>query len=205
MPIIKEFETIDDCQVVVWEINENLNWFQNQVFVTDNELLDFRAISHPAKQLEWFAGRAALQYLVQPHSYNGLTKDKYGKPHLRSHNTQISISHTSKYVVIAFHKNKSIGIDLERVSEKIERIKHKFLNLNELSEAQDDIVKLTTYWCAKEALYKLHGTKQLSFKDNIKVELTGDFFGGQIYHNSLIKDYQLIRFWIDDFCGVLAV
>ncbi len=207
MPIIKDFETIENCRVAVWEINEGLDWFQNHVFVTEDELIDFQNISHPVKQLEWFAGRAALQHLVQPLVYDGLIKDQYGKPHLRSHEAHISISHTTKYVVVAFHNHKPIGIDLERVSEKIERIKHKFLNPNEMVAAKYDLVKLTTFWCAKEALYKLHGTKQLSFKDNISVELelTDEVFKGHIRHNFRQRVYQLYRFWIDDFCGVLAV
>ncbi len=205
MPIIKEFETIEGCHVVVWEVSENLDWFQNHVFVTDNEQADFLTISHPIKQLEWFAGRAAVQYIVRPFVYDGLIKDQYGKPHLRNHDAQISVSHTAKYVVVAFHNKKPVGVDLERVSEKIRRISHKFLNDKELATANDNLEKLAAYWCAKEALYKLHGTKQLSFKQNISVQTPAQFFKGQIHYENRIETYQLHRFWIDDFCGVLAV
>jgi 4'-phosphopantetheinyl transferase len=205
MPIIKEFEILEGCRVAVWEITETLDWFQNQVFATDNELVDFQAIAHPVKQLEWFAGRAALQHLVWPLVYDGLVKDQYGKPHLRSHEAQISVTHTSKYVAVAFHSDKPVGIDVERVSEKIGRIAHKFLNDQELTEAGNDLDKLAAYWCAKEALYKLHGTKQLSFKQNIAVEAPSDFFKGQIHYPNQTDSHKLYRFWIDDFCGVLAV
>jgi 4'-phosphopantetheinyl transferase len=205
MPIIKEFEILDDCQVAVWEITENLDWFQNHVFVTDNELADFQTIAHPAKKLEWLAGRATVQHLVRPLAYDGLIKDQYGKPHLRCHEAQISITHTSKYVAAAFHLDKPIGIDIERLNEKIRRIAHKFLNPDELAEADDDLEKLAAYWCAKEALYKLHGTKQLSFKQNIAVAAPAEFFKGQIYYANRTDSHQLHRFWIDDFCGVVAV
>jgi 4'-phosphopantetheinyl transferase len=205
MPIIKEFEILDDCRVAIWEVAESLDWFQQYVFVTEHELIDFQKITHPTKQLEWFAVRAVVQYLVLPLVYDGLIKDQYGKPHLRCHNAHISITHTAKYVAAAFHSDEAVGIDIERVSEKIRRIAHKFLNTDELAEADNDLEKLASYWCAKEALYKLHGTKQLSFKQNISIEAPADFFSGQIQSPNRIDTHQLYRFWIDDFCGVVGV
>jgi hypothetical protein len=72
-----------------------------------------------------------------------------------------------------------------------------------------ELPKLVTYWCAKEALYKLHGTRQLSFKDHIAVEAfqdTDTYIQGSIFFNEFARQYhQLHRFWVEDFCGVMAV
>ena len=59
-----------------------------------------------------------------------------------------------------------------RLKDKIERIAHKFLGKAELNFIQenDRIDQLYVTWCAKEAIYKLHGKKNISFLEHIKLE-----------------------------------
>jgi phosphopantetheinyl transferase (holo-ACP synthase) len=58
---------------------------------------------------------------------------------------------------------------MEKPSEKIRRIAHKFLSETERTEAEDDIEKLCVYWSAKEALYKLYGRRKVIFNENLYV------------------------------------
>jgi phosphopantetheine--protein transferase-like protein len=69
-------------------------------------------------------------------------------------------------------KNKSVGIDIELIKDKIERIATKFMSAEELLFIQEKqrIEHLYVCWCAKEAVYKLHGKKNVSFVENIELK-----------------------------------
>ena len=69
-------------------------------------------------------------------------------------------------------KNKAVGIDIELIKNKIERIANKFLSAKELEfiQEQERIEQLYVCWCAKEAIYKLHGKKNVSFVENIELK-----------------------------------
>jgi 4'-phosphopantetheinyl transferase EntD len=65
-----------------------------------------------------------------------------------------------------------VGIDIEQVKEKVERIAHKFIRKEEMTFIGNDhrIQQLYVCWCAKEAVYKCYGQKEVSFADNITLE-----------------------------------
>ena len=59
-------------------------------------------------------------------------------------------------------------MDIEQVKDRIDKIKHKFLHLTEidwLGKVESGIEHLTAIWCIKEALFKIHSSKQWSFKE----------------------------------------
>ena len=64
--------------------------------------------------------------------------------------------------------NKLAAIDLEPISPKAYRIRHKFLSQEELILAKDDEMA-TLMWCAKECLYKIHQNGQLIFNKDLKI------------------------------------
>jgi phosphopantetheine--protein transferase-like protein len=70
-------------------------------------------------------------------------------------------------------KKGPVGIDIEQISKKVERIAPRFLNPDELASAlhdQQKVKALYACWCAKEAVYKCNGQKEVSFADNIKLQ-----------------------------------
>jgi phosphopantetheinyl transferase (holo-ACP synthase) len=123
----------------------------------------------------------------------------YGAPYLINEKTHISISHKNNYVVFGSSPTK-IGIDIEEISERINKIKTKFLNekeLNEFSDESDEIY--TQLWAAKEAIYKTM-IPPVSFKNDIKLsrnengEIIGKIFDSEKIMNLNfinIKDYIL--------------
>ncbi len=54
----------------------------------------------------------------------------------------------------------------------MKKIKERFLSKKELGYLKTgyELEELYTYWCAKEAIYKLYGRKHLDFRENIIVE-----------------------------------
>jgi phosphopantetheinyl transferase len=129
-------------------------------------------ITNPLKRLEFLAGRVLIKELVQVFGleFHGLVKDSFGKPFLKKHGFQISLSHSYPYVAAVIHHSLSVGIDLEQPKEKLLRIAPRVLHREELLDAGQDIIKHCIYWCAKEALVKIHGKKDLVFSENLLID-----------------------------------
>ena len=210
MPTTQQYSILNGCEILIWQISESIDTLKTNLIATPLEWDEFMNISHPQKQAEWLAGRLALQTLIHQQGivYEGTYKDEAGKPHLIHHKGYISITNTNKYVAAVFHTLKLVGIDMEKMSDKLIRISHKFLSESELSYAKDNVEILAAYWCAKEAIYKLQGKKKVSFKDHIHIpdfDKTHQFFKGQLNFEKQNETYQLFQFEIEDFYGVVAV
>lgn len=129
-------------------------------------------IVHPQKRLEWLAGRALIKTLVEylHLSYEGIRKDEFGKPFLKIHPHAISLSHSFPYVAAQIDRSQSVGIDVEQVKEKLLHVGPRVLAPTEVADAQGDVVKLCIYWCAKEALYKIYGKRNVLFSDHLRIQ-----------------------------------
>ena len=119
-----------------------------------------------------------------------------GKPYLP--NLNISISHSYDWLTVLFSYNGvDVGVDIEKVRDKILNIKEKFLSEKELQDLNDaSLEKYTVYWCVKEAVYKAIGKIGLIFEDHIFIEnFTYSQKGGKINANveddSIKKTYTL--------------
>ena len=151
----------------VWQIAES---------EPDLSFLSFEScpdeVVHPQKRLEWLAGRALMKTLVEHVglSYEGMRKDEFGKPFLKTHSHQISLSHSFPYVAAQIDASQSVGIDVEQTKEKLRQVGPRVLSPEETADAGNDLVKLCIYWCAKEALYKIHGRRNVLFSDHLRIK-----------------------------------
>ena len=129
-------------------------------------------ISHPQKKAEYLANRLALFALLDDAGIESqdIVKDAHGKPHLSKVDIHISIANSYPYAVAILSHKHPTGIDIEPPSDKLIRVQHKFLHDDELDFFKDHEERLCIAWCAKECLYKLHGRKNLSFKQHIRIE-----------------------------------
>jgi len=50
-----------------------------------------------------------------------------------------------------------VGVDIERIDEKVRKIRSKFLNNEEEIAVGDNLKKLVKYWSMKETAYKVDG------------------------------------------------
>ena len=103
-----------------------------------------------------------------------LTYLESGQPMIQSADYQhIAISHTANYAAVFLHRHQKVGIDIELISPKTERIKERFLNPSELSwlttKKARKLFYYTLYWSAKESLYKYFGQKDLHFKKQLHI------------------------------------
>jgi len=189
----------------LWKVEEEIGHFFMINDLKIEERSNFDLITNHYKKLEWLATRATAKQLLESLGliYEGLHKDKFGKPHLNGSKGQISVTHSYPYVAVIFHEDEQIGIDLEQPREKILMISKKFLNEAEQAFCKQDEKKTTILWSVKESLYKLHGRKFVVFKDDLEVsafdlEKEGDL-KGQIKLNSNIEHINLRYICYEDF------
>ena len=109
--------------------------------------------------------------------------DKIGAPFIEGEGF-ISISHSKNIVGIATCIDFKIGLDIEPISDKIDKIKHKFLSIGETEKLDcNSLMELTKVWSGKESLYKISGTKGIDFRTQLEVaKVTEEEWKG-IYQN----------------------
>ena len=79
----------------------------------------------------------------------------------------ISISHTRGYAAVAYSTKGPIGLDIEHISDRVERIASRFTTQAEASyiDVHDGHERLMYHlinWSAKETLYKLYDTPTMA-------------------------------------------
>ncbi|MGB1247746.1 MAG: 4'-phosphopantetheinyl transferase family protein [Chitinophagales bacterium] len=168
MPLIADIKKEANFCIKVWKIEEEIDFFTQNASFSLEEQTEFKNIKHKKRQKEWLASRFVLK---QINNRLFIEKDEYGNPHAKGAKGDISISHCTAFAAAGFSSANRIGIDIEPIHEKIHRIKHKFLNEEELLEidADNETEHLIAHWCIKEAAYKWYGKKSLAFKENILI------------------------------------
>ena len=132
------------------------------------ELNMYRSITNDKRKCEYLSIRKAIQTIYDEEEY--LTYSENGKPNLAVSGHKISISHSLGLLGIIIHPKLEVGIDLQHETEKIFRIKNRFMSPKELEASKDDEWQLLTYWCAKEALFKYYSKGNVEFSKNLFVE-----------------------------------
>lgn len=205
MAVVFSKNISEKCILTLWKIEEDTDFFLKYLCIKEEDLATYSSATHPMKQLEWLASRTCVKYTVEllKHTYQGVEKDEYNNPYLSEIKGFVSLSHTSNYAVAIVSLENEVGIDIEKMSDKLKRVAHKFLSQPEYLHASDDPFKMCIYWCAKESLYKWYGKKSLSFKENILIlpfEGNPTIVKGQIYIDGILKtEHRLTVFYVDDF------
>ena len=165
----------------IWKITEDETALLQQV--SEFESIP-ESITHTEKRLEYIAGRVLAKNLLEAagKKFEGVTKDVFGKPFFKENTFQLSLSHSFPYVAALTDINKSVGIDLEQIKPKLVKIGPRVLEKTELDDAGSDVTKHCIYWCAKEAMIKIYGKKDLIFSEHLlvnpfKIEKEGSLIG----------------------------
>lgn len=128
---------------------------------------------HAGRNIQWLASRILLQELLHSMNIDGaqLTKNSQGRPLINIPGLHVSISHNSKYTAVAL-SDKPVGVDVELISPRIGRVKHKFMNLGDfqLVVGEEDLAGMHLVWSAKEAMFKYHSAGELDFRENLFLE-----------------------------------
>ncbi len=198
MPIYQTNNVSESIKVGVWKITETEEGLLNTLLKKGFDSSTVYQTKNKQRLKQWLATRLLLASFF---SDAKVIYDDLGKPSL-DNDWNISISHSHKFVAIILNKNKDCGIDIEKISEKVSRIKHKFLNPLDLENVLTE-EHLTLYWGAKEALYKYYGKKEVLFIENLFIEnfsKDDHCFNGRIdmsdFKITLPMEYKIIEDYV---------
>lgn len=155
-------------ELILWEVNEHVKWFYERMTLSKNLEREFRSIRADAIRLQWVASRFILQQLART-AVLELEKDAFGKPHFVHDTRFISLSHCQGFAA-AVSADVAVGVDVEVISNRVQRIKNRFLAADELQLLGDTDTMLMLAWSAKEAVYKLYGQKGLLFRTDMHIQ-----------------------------------
>ena len=171
-----------DYQLGVWRIEED----EGQLLKLSG-VIEQPTFANQVRKLEYLAVRSmALAMGIQGTAIAYLTS---GKPYLIDSSQSISISHTKNYVAVMLSTLEQIGVDIEHRSERVRKIRHKFMHpdeenrLKNTSNPMDETVALLLHWCAKEALFKAVPEEAVDFAQELRIrefpiiDLRGRFEG----------------------------
>jgi 4'-phosphopantetheinyl transferase EntD len=172
MPIVAIQSIDENTAWGLWEIRETVEELQSGLMANLHDQLYVGSIRHEVRRGQTLAARLVVQQLLAQwgKSYAGIVKNNSGKPYLADCPYHISISHTDVYAAAMVHKHRKVGIDIEYVKEKLQKVALKYLSYREMQDAGDQLDKLCVYWCAKEVLYKMSDCKQLVLNKDIQVK-----------------------------------
>jgi len=169
MPVFYQ-QTIDrHTKLGIWKIEETEQFFLETVPL-QNE------ITHPHKRMQHLAGRYLLRYLFPDFPYDLIRIADTRKPFLINDIYHFSISHCGDFAAAIVSSQKRVGVDVEIFSEKIDRVKNKFINRVEENTVahfapSNHLNKyLTLMWSCKESIFKWYGSGQVDFKKHMQMQ-----------------------------------
>lgn len=194
-------------ELIVWEVSESQDFFLSKLSQLVHEDKEYITAKFEWKKLELLAARYAAKVLVEAlgYTFSGIAKDEYGKPYLVDSKLRMSLTHSKEYVAVAIHPTQELGIDLERPSTKMWRIKERLFTESEITAIGDNLRTMSIFWSAKEGLYKLYGKRGIGFKENLFLKFEHDELKGSIeigedyatFHKVHTVDFQdFILVWV---------
>ncbi|WP_423146751.1 4'-phosphopantetheinyl transferase family protein [Rubrolithibacter danxiaensis] len=156
----------------LWKIEETEEELLSQLQLKEHETDYLETLNGGKRHLHWLSTRVLLRKMLGDPAYIDCRIDEHGKPFLTNFPYHISLSHSFEYAAVMISEDKEVGIDIEQIRNKIEKIANKFMTDAELEFICEEQRTHHLYicWCAKEAVYKLQGKRNVSFKDHIHLK-----------------------------------
>jgi 4'-phosphopantetheinyl transferase EntD len=176
MPLFFQQYIDQSTRLAAWKIEEDESWFLEHVPLQ-------REITHPHKRLQHLAGRYLLKKLFPEFPVSLIQIADTRKPFLEGEAFHFSISHCADYAAALVSRENRVGIDLEKVSQKVERVGHKFISEEErplFDQSSLSALQLSTLiWSCKEAVFKWYGTGEVDFREHMHLKSVSEFGGGR--------------------------
>jgi phosphopantetheinyl transferase len=190
MPFLKDFPINNSTKIILWKIIPG-ELSETNLSEDDKNLIKIRKGKNSK---EYFL--AVRKLLENEDPELTINYDLKGKPFLNKQKG-ISISHSNEIVAIGISNEIDFGIDIQYQTDKIFKIKSKFLGKNEsrFLGKTDNMEFLIKVWSAKESIFKALGKEGVSFSNDLEIDTINDkdLFRAGYYKKDNIK----IKFDLD--------
>ena len=158
------------AEIAVWHVTESEEELLNLVSVPTDELEEISLYRDESHRRQKLAVRALLNEVFEEKMY--LNHHDNGKPYLENSVTNISITHTDKYVAIIISDGVELGIAIGSLDRDFSAVEKKALSEDEIDDLEKEKrnEQLAIYWCAKEAIFKRMSQNRVVFAEQIEVE-----------------------------------
>ena len=184
------------AEIAVWQITETEEELMTLSSVPTDEMEEISLFRNENQRKQKLAVRALLNEVFEEKMY--LNHHDNGKPYLENCVTNISITHTEKYVAIIISDDDELGIDIESLDRNFAPVEQKALSEDEIDDLDDDKKneQLAIYWCAKEAIFKRMSQNRVNFAEQIEVEKfnlkkEGELEATFIHKDEYEEDFEL--------------
>lgn len=179
----------------IWQITESREELESAIQLREKEEELYRSFVAESRKKQWLAYRLLIRNILWPNDFP-VEYDEHGKPYLAGSDMHISVTHSGPLAAVILSQRSRVGIDIEAIKPRVGKVKDKFLSTKELAEVdkERELEVLTTAWCAKEALYKLYGIRNLDFRENISIEVPA--FAGQSFAAEIRIDDNTDRYTV---------
>lgn len=203
MPKIFSASLHPSGNLLLWQAEEEIGWFKEQLDLVANLWEEYESLANDTRRHRWLASRYAVQQVTKQSPLN-ILKDHLGRPYLDAERKLLSISHCEGFVA-AIHSDVSVGIDVERISPRVQKIRNYFMRDEEIDLLGEENGALLLSWSAKESIFKWYGKQNLGFKSQLCIRSI-DFVGQVLDVEITTKDHNLIQsvFFRQDYEKVLT-
>ena len=184
------------AEIAVWHVTETEEELIKLSSVPTDEMEEISLFRSESQRRQKLAVRALLNEVFEEKMY--LNHHDNGKPYLENCGTNISITHTDKYVAIIISDDDELGIDIESLDRNFAPVEQKALSEDEIDDLDDDKKneQLAIYWCAKEAIFKRMSQSRVNFAEQIEVEKfnlkkEGELEATFIHKDEYEEDFEL--------------
>ncbi len=208
MPLYKSIHIDDTCRIHVWKLKETEAELEEGIVLKKSHLARYKDMQSEIHRRGFLSIRHLLK--IEGYTDKDLYYDSMGKPHLED-DTYISITHSFEFTAIVVSTNTPVGIDIEKLREKIIKIAPKFSTYTLLEHERNTpeiIKKLTCIWGAKESIYKIYPKPGLSFLRNIDIldfHLADEKTQGHIHFNEARVFFNVYFEIIENYALVYAI
>ena len=124
------------AEIAVWQVTETEEELMNLVSVPTDEMEEISLFRNESHRRQKLAVRALINEVFEEKMY--LNHHDNGKPYLENCATNISITHTDKYVAIIIHDDEEVGIDIESLDRDFAVVEKKALSEDEIEDLEDE-------------------------------------------------------------------
>lgn len=179
----------------IWRMNETNDVLRSMLvepFGYDEELSELKAQS---RKTEYLSVRALLKEICGRELR--VSHLPSGKPFLPDCKMNISISHTKGFAAVGIHQSAIVGIDIERISERVRRASSRFIRNDEIPGFnsmgnEEQLYQLLLHWSAKETMFKMLDKAGVDFQEHLRIspfslKCEGEMIGEEFLSPELMK------------------
>jgi 4'-phosphopantetheinyl transferase len=168
MAIVYRRQVDSDTEFALWKIEEKAEDLYGQLQLDAHEMAIVEQLKLGKRYLHWLGVRVLLRTMLNTGDYIDCKIDAHGKPYLVTMPYHISLSHSFEYAAVMISKSSPVGIDIEQIREKVDRIADKFMRPDELGFISDahKIEQLYACWWFISATGKKRCLSPIIFRSN---------------------------------------